>query len=58
MTNKNHSYDGSELTGMISGFAEYSTKGLASSTSPRPVVTPVDLLNQIQELRKILSQKI
>ena len=57
MTNKNHSYDGSELTGMISGFAEYSTKGLASSTSPRPVVTPVDLLNQIQELRKILSQK-
>ena len=57
MTNKNHSYDGSELTGMISGFTEYSTKGLTSNASPRPVVTPVDLLTQIQELRKILSQK-
>lgn len=57
MTNKNHSYDGSELTGMISGFTEYSTKGLTSNASPRPVVTPVDLLTQIQELRKVLSQK-
>lgn len=57
MTNKNHSYDGSELTGMISGFTEYSTSNIASATSPRPVITPVDLLTQIQELRKILSQK-
>lgn len=57
MTNKNHSYDGSELTGTISGFTEYSTKGLTSAASPRPVVTPVDILNQIQALRKILSQK-
>ena len=55
--NKNHSYDGSELTGMVSGFSEYTTKSITSNTSPRPVITPVDLLNQIQDLRKIISQK-
>lgn len=55
--NKNHSYDGSELTGMVSGFSEYTTNSVTSATSPRPAITPVDLLNQIQDLRKLISQK-
>lgn len=57
MTNKNHSYDGSELTGMISGFSEYSTESMVANATPRPVITPVDLLNQIQDLRKLANQK-
>ena len=57
MTNKNHSYDGSELTGMISGFSEYSTESMVANATPRPVITPVDLLNRIQDLRKLANQK-
>jgi hypothetical protein len=57
MSNKNHSFDGSELTGMVSGFTEYSTRGITSTATPRPVVSPVDVLEQIRELRRALSQE-
>ena len=55
MSNKQHSYDGSELTGSVSGFTEYSTKGLTYDSTPRPVITPEDINRQISELRRFLS---
>ena len=56
MSNKNHAYDGSEVTASVTGFSEYSTRGITVATSPRPVVSPADILSQIRELRKTLSQ--
>ena len=55
MSNKQHSYDGSELTGSMSGFTEYSTKGLTYDSTLRPVITPEDINRQISELRRFLS---
>lgn len=55
MSNKQHSYDGSELTGSMSGFTEYGTKGLTYDSTPRPVITPEDINRQISELRRFLS---
>ena len=55
MSNKQHSYDGSELTGSMSGFTEYSTKGLTYDNTPRPVITPEDINKRIAELRRFLS---
>lgn len=55
MTNKQHSYTGAELTGAMTGFSEYSTAESVAEHSPRPVLTPVDLLNQISELRRFMK---
>ena len=57
MPNKNHAYDGTELTGSVSGFSEYSTSGLTSNATPRPVVSPADILAQIRDLRRVLSSE-
>ena len=55
MSNKQHSFDGSELTGSMSGFTEYSTQGLTYNSTPRPVITPEDINKRISEIRRFLS---
>lgn len=55
MANKNHSYNGEELTGNISGFAEYSTSRIVSDAKPRPVLSPADINAEITTLRRFLS---
>lgn len=54
MSNANHSWDGKQLTGTVSGFSEYST-GVSDSAVKTEVLTPTLLLNKIKEMQHFLT---
>lgn len=54
MSNANHSWDGKQLTGTVSGFSEYST-GVTDNAAKISVLTPVDILNKIKEMQHFLT---
>ena len=54
MSNSKHSWDGRQITGVISGFSEYTTLDRAASKET-VVITPDDILKKIHELKKFLD---
>ena len=54
MSNANHSWDGSQLVGSISGFSDIST-GVAAEPQQVNVITPSDLLSRIERMQHFLQ---
>ena len=54
MTNSQHSWDGKQLTGTISGFSAYTTTD-SDTGKPVETITPYDLLKMIKEVKAFLS---
>ena len=55
MSNRNHSWNGQPLTGTISGFSKYSTIESADKSNPVHIITPKDVLDKIESIRRFLD---
>ena len=49
-------WDGKEQTGIMSGFTEYRTDRVDTQVNPAPVLSPDDLLKQINYLRQFMDK--
>lgn len=54
MSLRNRTWDGSEVTGSITGFKEYSTIATGANEDT-PVITPKDILDGIKEIKKLIN---
>lgn len=56
MPNPYRAPDGTQITGTVSGFSEYATHDNPATVKPTPVLTPNDLLTQINSLKEFLNE--
>lgn len=55
---RNSTFDGKPLAASVSGFSEYTTNSAVTApVKPAPVLTPTDILAQINELKKIFNKQ-